>query len=317
MDLNEQKIPPTPAPSARRSTVVEAAIGGGMGSLVGLITSVFNKKMSRGKQVAIGAAAGAAIGIIQNLFASDTPPTPPGITPIPPIPPVLPPATPTIAGDLQLAHVPQILDMLVERKQLTTEQKASVLQGMKEGRVGFSGEMAVADGFITQKQLEGALAEQCARKAEAAVADIQTLTTMTEQKLGAVAAPANLRANWGNSGINPANPNTSCTYGASAASNNAQNLVMLAFSNTSQDPALMPTIREGVIAAANLTRGIIQGDSAQVPLAKMSKKWRASMNEALRAAAKANPSLVMDAQGTPINIENFITYNNFNCAFRL
>ena len=304
-----QSKPQTPPVVPARSTMVEAAIGGAMGSAIGLITSLFNKKMPRGKQVVIGALAGAALGVAQNMFASP----PQAQTPVEP-PMGAPPPAPTLAGELHLGKVPKILDLLVERNQLTRAQQNTVLAEMKSGRVGFAGELAVANGFITDNQLEHGLADQAVLKAEAAVSDIQAIVAITEKGSGAIAALPELKANWGNNGVNPSNPNTSCTYGAAAAANNAQNLVMMAFSDVSHNPALIAQMRDGVIAAANLTRGIVLGDSAVVPLSKMATQWRDTMNNALRAAASANPQLMMDDQGKPVDINTFITARDAEIA---
>lgn len=292
-----ENMPPQPA--AKRSMLAEVLMGGTIGATIGLITSAFNKKMGRGKQAAIGAAIGAGIGVAANVFAK--PELPPAS-----VPPLVPPATPTHAPDLQLAHIPQILDLLVTSGQLTQEQQAQVLQEIKTGKAGFAGEVAVADGFITRNQLDTALADQAARKAEAALVDIQTISAMYENKLGAIAAPAWLRANWGNNGVNPTSAAPTRIDGAAAAANAAQNLVMVAFSDASKNPALLPTLREGVLAASNLTRGITQGSSALVPLEKMSGQWISSMNAALNAAAQANPQLITDANGKPVDIHNYI-----------
>lgn len=312
MEQNQpQSQKKTPPAASARSAVVEATIGAAMGSTIGLITSLFNKKMPRGKQVLMGALAGAAFGTVQSMFASPAQ----NQTQPPAEPPMdTPPPVPTLAGELQLGKVPKILDLLVERNQLTRAQQNTVLTEIKSGRVGFAGELAVANGFITDNQLEHALADQAVLKAEAAIVDIQALSAMTEKGSGAIAASPELKANWGSNGVNPSNPNTSCTYGASAAANNAQNLVMMAFSDVSHNPALIAQMHEGVIAAANLTRGIAQGDSAVVPLSKMGTQWRETMNKALHAAAAANPQLMVDGQGNPVDINSFITARDAEIA---
>jgi hypothetical protein len=299
--IEQQNTPPQLPP--KRSVLVEALTGGTIGATIGLITSVFHKKMGRGKQAAIGAAIGAGIGVAANLFSSKEP----AVAEMPvATPPTVPPITPTHAPDLQLAHIPQILDLLLTKGQLTPPQQAQVLQEIKTGKTGFAGEIAVADGFITPQQLQEALTDQASRKAEAALGDIQSITDMYTNQLGAIAAPAWLRANWGNNGVNPASKSPTRVDGATAAANAAQNLVMLAYATNSKDPALLATLREGVLAAANLTRGITQGSSALVPLEKMSTQWIASMNAALNAAAQTNPGAIMDANGKPVDIQNYI-----------
>jgi hypothetical protein len=293
MDTNEQN---TTQPK-RRSALVEAVTGGAIGAVIGGITSLFNKKWATKKQIGLGAIAGAAFGLLSNLFAKK-----PVEQPV--VPAATPPAVPPIAEypqGLTLGGVPQILDLLVVAGQLNQEQKNTVLTSIKNGHKGFAAEIAVANGMVTKAQADEALSRQSMMKAEAAVSDIQNI-----KDFGSIPAPAYLHANWGNNGVNPIIVNPTRIDGISAASNIAQNLVMLANAN----PALAPIVFNGVIAAASLANGIANGDSAVTPLAKMSAAWKQTMNDAITSAAQANPQMIVDANGKPIDINSYIAARN-------
>lgn len=286
----------------RRSAVIEAITGGVIGALIGGITSLFNKKQTRTRQVTIGVVGGALLGLVMNLFAKKPEPT---LSTPPALPPVLPPLAAQPPAGLALGTIPQLLDLMVAENILTREQQTQVLTDIKSGRQGFAGEMAVADGFITPAQLNATLAKQSMMKAEAAASDIQSI-----KDYGSLPAPTYLRVNWGNNGVNPAAATPNRTDGISAAANAAQNLVMIANAN----PALAPQLFNGVIAAASLANGIANGDSAVTPLAKMSTAWQQTMNDALKLAAQAHPQLVVDTHGRPIDINTYITARNTEVA---
>ena len=222
--------------------------------------------------------------------------------PQPSFPPI--DVTPPMVSDmpvqsLAIAQIPQILDILVEQKHLTPEQQTQVLTEIKNGRAGFAGEIAVANGFVKPEQVEHAVLTQSLRKAEAAITDIQGLS----QNHGNYTAPAWLKANWGNNGVNPAAAHPTRADGVSAAANAAQNLVMNIYGHDREN---VPALRNGVLAAANLARGIAHGNSAQVPLAKMADAWRATMNAALLEAAAKDPEMLKDANGQPVDIHAYI-----------
>ena len=218
---------------------------------------------------------------------------------------IVPPAsrTPTAEFDhaptLALATIPQILDILVANGALKPEQQTHVLTEIAQGTPGAAGDIAIANGFITKEKLDAALGAQAMKKAEAAITDIKNIQTS-----GTLAAPSWLKANWGNTGVNPTTLPTRAD-GVSAAANIAQNLVMLANANPS-NPQLMQTLFEGVIASAYLANGIALGDNALTPLAKMHTDWQTVMTKALKAGAQANPHLLVDSHGTPINIDDYI-----------
>ena len=257
-----------------------------------------DKSRMGGRTIAITAMVGGAIqALITALPGKKALPTSIPSSTLPHIPPTQTDLPQTLA----LAQIPQILDILVADKQLTPEQQAHVLDQLKQGRKGFAAEIAVADGFVTQQQAETALGRQAMMKAEAAVTDIQNI-----KDHGALGHPAFLKANWGNNGVNPAATHPTRTDGVSAAANAAQNLVMLANAN----PALAPVLFDGVIAAASLANGIALGNSAVTPIAKMHHAWLATMDEALRTGAKTAPQAMTDANGKPIDIQQFIAARN-------
>lgn len=287
---NSQENTTQPPVIKRRSAVAEVISGGLIGGLIGGITSLFNKKHKAGKQIGVGLAVGAGLGLVSNIVAGNKAPEQQ---------PLLPPPEQESPNNLLMGSVPQVLDMLVARGQLTPEQQATVLTEIKSGRSGFAGQIAVADGFTSAANLGQALADQSSMKAEAALADINSIS-----QFGPLVTT--VKANWGNNGVNPAQIPATRIDGMSAAANIAQNLVILANNN----PQIVPYIRDGVVAAAYLTRGIAQGDSATVPLAKMSDSWRTSMNAALKIAAQANPQAMVDSNGKPVDVDQFIAARN-------
>lgn len=217
---------------------------------------------------------------------------------------MLPPAAPTRAIELYSGSGARFLDYLVTKGEMTPAQQAEVLQEVSAGSNKFVGEIAVSKGFITLPKMVETLASQSTWKVEDALEDIKNIV-QTGQRLG---APVTVRPHWGNNGVNPAPAQPVRIDGLSATANIAENLAILA--NTNPSPALLPTIQEGIIAAAYLSRGIEQGDSAVVPLAKLSENWRTTMNNALKIAAQANPQTLTDSKGTPINIDQFIAARN-------
>jgi hypothetical protein len=86
-----------------------------------------------------------------------------------------------------------------------------------------------------------------------------------------------LVANWGNNGVNPATAN--------------------------------PTIADGVAAAANIARGIVNGSSAVVPLDKKAGEWMKELQVGLTSIVKASGYIPLDRQKEPkpINLEDFIS----------
>lgn len=204
---------------------------------------------------------------------------------------------------LHLAQIPQVLNLLVMNGHLSVEQQQHVLTEIQKGRAGFAGEIAVTDGLIAPQQLEQTLIAQNLMKVGAALMDIHTIST-----IGTIPHPAWLRANWGNNGVNPAANTPTTADGFAAAANMTQNLVMLA--NANPDRALLPTIQQGIVAAANLARGMAQGDSPQVPILKHGDHWRETLYHALRTAVAAypnSPESPKDAHGKPVNLDAFIT----------
>lgn len=272
-------------------------VGAGLGGVV----SLFYKKASRARQIGVGAILGGLLGISNYLSARKHEPMPQQAPAFEP--PAAPPAQPERPDGLLLANVPQVLDFLVAKGEITHEQQAKLLADIQQGRKGFAAEMAIADGFITKEKVEQALTEQAAMKAQAAIIDIQSIGAH-----GTITVPQWLKANWGNNGVNPAAEHPTRSDGASAAANIAQNLVMLA--NTNPNPQLLPIIQQGIVAAGNLSRGIAQGDSATVPLAKMGGTWREAMNNALLLSVQATQTAPLDAQGKPVDIYSFISARN-------
>ena len=239
-----------------------------------------------------GMAIGGVLGWLSSLgvksLTEDTPNLPPPAVSNPPSPPPQPP--------LALANIPQILDILVQQQSISPAQQQSVLDAIKTGRKGFAGDIAVADGFVSAELRDAALITQTLAKTEAAVVDIQRI-----RDYGAAPAPAWLKSNWGNNGVNPpANPATQAD-GISAAANCAQNLVMIA----NHIPQLAPAMLAGVVAAANLARGIAYGNSAQVPLAQKASEWQKTMQNSLILAQQSGVA-PMDANGAPVAMQDFI-----------
>lgn len=313
MDENQQNQPPQNPPQAipeKRNLFVAFLAGVGSSAMWSFVSDFISHKQaakngrlfspssaSTKGRIAVGIGAAAAIfqhylnkrdeknaALIQQIPAQ--PPTPPS-----------PPSFGDRPNGLELTNVPQILDILVADGDLTREQQAKVLGDIKGGRKGFAAQMAVEDGLITPAQADTALGQQAMLKAAAAAQDIQNI-----KDYGTLPAAPFLKANWGNNGVNPAAAAPTRTDGVSAAANAAQNLVMIANAN----PALAPQLFNGVIAAASLANGIALGDSAVTPLAKMSAAWQQTMNDALSAAAAASPQAMVDANGKPINVQDFI-----------
>jgi hypothetical protein len=172
---------------------------------------------------------------------------------------------------LALANIPQILDILVEYKVINANQIQPTLDYSRDNRT-FAGEAGVRLGYYDTATLTKYLLEQTTRKAEAAVKDIQTIINC-----GTQATPSWLVANWGNNGVNPAAAN--------------------------------PTIADGVAAAANIARGIVNGSSAVVPLDKKAGEWMKELQVGLTSIVKASGYIPLDRQKEPkpINLEDFIS----------
>ncbi len=302
MDENKQNQPTVPPQPKSKSLLGIFALWGGVVAAVGMVLEFVRLRRNpatteirlhhltdRVLPSAILAGLLSLIPEIDNRLKTQknaTPPTPP-----------TPPAFGERPNGLGLATIPQILDILAAQGDITAEQHTKILADIKGGRKGFAAQMAVEDGFTTAEKADAALAQQGMMKAEAAVSDIQNI-----KDYGSFTAPAFLKANWGNNGVNPAAAAPTRTDGISAAANAAQNLVMLANAN----PALAPQLFNGVIAAASLANGIANGDSPVTPIAKMSAAWQQTMNDALVAAAAASPQAMVDANGKPINVQDFI-----------
>ena len=262
-----------------------AMIGGAIGALIGIVVS---------RRTFVGGFFGYLFGDLSTRgvmsLVNDSKPESASVTPPPPAPPRIPQAP------LALANTSQILDILVQGNHITPTQQATVLGAIKAGRTGFAGDIAVADGMVTAQVRDDALVKQGIEKAEAALVDLRRIKAS-----GAAPVPAWLKTNWGNNGVNPpANPPTMAA-GVSAAANIAQNLTLIANSN----PQLAVVVEDGVLAATNLARGIAYGDSAAVPLAKMSGNWRQIMETALQMAER-NGFQPMDANGKPVAMKDFI-----------
>ncbi|MES2983932.1 MAG: hypothetical protein V4735_01945 [Pseudomonadota bacterium] len=304
MEQDPRITPPEPPkrPSLFGESTPDAIVRSvGISLLVDGVLAIFHKSFNAvqiAKNAAFFGAIGAGLHLLFRKPAAAQPPVPPHMPP-----PAAPP--PAFPQHLALANVPQILDLLVAQGSLTAPQQAQVLGEIKTGRTGFAGEIAIADGFITRDILDAALLTQAALKTEAAVADITTIINLQPGTL--IAVPAWLRANWGNNGVNPAASSPSRADGAAAAANIAQNLVMIAASTP--DKTALPGLQQGIVAAANLARGIANGNSAQVPLAKMAATWRQTMNTALMQV-QTLPNRPLDSNGQPIDITSFISARN-------
>lgn len=218
---------------------------------------------------------------------------------VPPAPPT-PPASPVPPGPpepMLLSQVPQILDVLLQEGKLTAEQQQAVLAKVAQGEKGFAGEIAIREGFITRPVLDEALKTQSLAKTQMALLDMQRIG-----QEGTLPHPAWLKTHWGNEGVNPASAQPTVVDAISSAANSAQNLVMAVNANPQALPELMP----GIVAAANLARGIAQGDSPAVPLQKLHSEWKQAMEQALRSSVAKGYSQPADAQGKPVDIEQFI-----------
>ena len=261
-----------------------AMIGGAIGALIGIVVS---------RRTFVGGFFGYLFGDLSTRgvmsLVNDAKPEPASVTPQPPAPPI--PQAP-----LALANTSQILDILVQGNHITPAQQATVLGAIKAGRMGFAGDIAVADGMVSAQVRDEALMKQGIEKAEAALVDLRRIKAS-----GAAPVPAWLKPNWGNNGVNPPVTPPTQAAGVSAAANIAQNLTLLANSN----PQLAVVVEDGVLAATNLARGIAYGDSAAVPLAKMAGNWRQIMETALQMAER-NGFQPMDANGKPVAMKDFI-----------
>lgn len=193
---------------------------------------------------------------------------------------------------LKLAEIPQILSLLG----LSSEQIDTVNAAAKERKI-FAGQAAVEIGVINQERLDRGLMEQVVRKANAAGEDFATISNSGKQQ-----APAWLKTNWGNNGVNAAIASPSMVDGAIAAANIAQNITMLA----NENPAIAqsPEVQGGIGAASNLALGIAGHISMT---ADDLRNWQAQATTGLREAVRQAGVALNDEKGSPINIEDFIT----------
>jgi hypothetical protein len=212
---------------------------------------------------------------------------------------------------MMLEHIPQILPFLLQEGVISKESKEEVedhLRALKnQGVNAFTGDLAVSIGVknektgnpLSQSDLLHYLGEQVTRKAEAAVDDIQTIAESGKQP-----APPWLKANWGNNGVNHASDNSTIVDGVAAAANIAQNLVMLA----NEKPELAKELKSSVSAAANLARGIMDGDSFRVPLATKGSEWVKEVEQSLREGVQKSDTELSDNWGGQIiNLDEFIS----------
>lgn len=286
MDTPSQ-IPPEPS----GPSLLSAAFWGG---LIGGAANAFLNAGDRLRSGLIGTVAGAVGAVGANYFIQWLRGAPKDT--VPPAPP-LPPAPPGPPQPMLLSQVPQILDLLAQEGKVTPEQQQAVLTKIKQGEKGFAGEIALREGFITRPALDEALASQAIAKTKMALLDMQRIG-----QEGTLTHPAWLKPNWGNNGVNPAATPPTMVDGVSSAANIAQNLVMAA----NASPQALPELVPGIVAASNLARGIVQGDSATVPLQKLHGEWRQAMEQALRISVAKGYSQPADAQGKPVDIEQFI-----------
>jgi hypothetical protein len=224
---------------------------------------------------------------------------------------------------MNLAGIPQLVPIMVESGILSKDDQLRVDAKLEEmrtsGQRGFAGEVLLGlepkplnqrtGAPISSDDVKQSLSEQVARKAEAAVKDLLSLA-----KTGAPdeSPPVWLKANWGNNGINDAAENPSRADGIAAAANIAQNMVMLVVQLSKTDVGaakqLANELKPAVSAAANLARGILDGDSIVTPLVKKGDEWSATMTKGLERAveaAKAEP-LVDNWAGKEAPLQKFI-----------
>lgn len=301
--MDQPQQPEKREPSRIGKLLSNVVIGAGIGAVVSRIAYKKIEWKTRAKLVPTMVMGIIAYSLLDTVFNKKVKEVEPAL---PPAPPTVPPTLPDRPQGLELAHIPPILDLLVAKGDLTSEQQQKLLADIKQGRTGFSGAFAVADGYITKEKLDTALTEQAFRKVDAAVTDIQGISTY-----GTLPVPKGRTANWGNRGVNPTLTAPTQADGLAAVANMAENLAILA--NAHPDPQTLPVIRDGIIAAANLARGIAQGNSAVVPLSKMGETWRENLNNALILAVQANPQPHLaprDATGKPIDIYDYIAARN-------
>jgi hypothetical protein len=216
-----------------------------------------------------------------------------------------------------LGHIMVESGILSEQDQLRLDNR---LEEMKtSGQKGYAGKVLLAldpkainqltGAPISPEEVDKSLSEQVTQKAEAAVLDLQ--------RLAKTGAPEEepiywLKANWGNSGINMAAENPTRAEGVAAAANIAQNMVMLVvqLSKTDVDAAreLATKLKPAVSAAANLARGILDGDSTVTPLVKKGDEWSATMIKGLERAVEATKAepLIDNWAGNETPLQKFI-----------
>jgi hypothetical protein len=209
---------------------------------------------------------------------------------------------------MQLAEIPQILELLEQKQVITPEQKTDVLKELdkakKERTKAFAGEIGIRLGFYDKPTLDKHLIEQTTLKAEAAVADIQEIGQSGKQSV-----PTWLKANWGNNGVNPAPEEPTIADGVSAAANVGQNIVMIVNDKPEVASSLTSEVSavSAVSALANLARGIADGSSNRVPLATKSHEWIETAKDGLRQVIEKTGYKPTDRNGTEINLEDFIS----------
>ena len=193
---------------------------------------------------------------------------------------------------LQLENIPLILQLLVNKSVLTPEQQQQAMDIATKEKL-FAGQAAVKAGFTTQEVLDGTLLEQAEQKAAAALKDFQTIAQAGGQD------PGELKACWGNNGVNPAAANPSLADGASAAANIAQNIVLLA--NYKPELSQNAAVKEAVEAASALTQFL----AGKMPLGKTEAKELSQ--KLLSGLGEATKGLVLkDCLGQPVEAQAFI-----------
>jgi hypothetical protein len=239
---------------------------------------------------------------------------------------------------MQLQQIPKLIDLLEQRKVITPEQKATLLQDVDRGDAGrFAGEYGLDRGYYSRETLDAALNEQASRRAEAAVKDLQHLFAHGKSEL-----PYYLQPQWGNNGVSRLSGEATLADGMSAAANMAQNIVLLLNQPevgqlTQSDQKL---VADAVSAAANLVRGMKDGPSARVPVTGKGESWLENvvsglkfvvqkiqslfgtpdlqayeaasredidtLQKGLRRAVEIEGSPLKDQRGQPVNLEDYL-----------
>lgn len=197
---------------------------------------------------------------------------------------------------MELGKVPQILDILVEQKSITADQKKLILDKSKTDPANRPvGKIAVEDFGVAQDTVDTALLDQTRRKADAASADLAAL-----QDGKSLSAPNWLQASWGNNGVAPASKQPGEMPAVSAAANMSQNILVMVKDHP--ELAKDDTVKRAVAAAQGISEGFKNGTIS----AEEAQGLADTLGKGLKYVADKTGTVAKDKAGNEVSVDEYI-----------